>query len=807
MSGMKKSLKESDRLVSLAFLVSTVLLLGFVAGCDGGGNSDGNGNPGDTADDQDDRLRIYATVVDDQGFALTGATVSFVTDDGGAYLITDDRGETEYRSAIRQDLTVGASAAGHLSQTRPLSVPGDASRMRLEFVLKALPVADTQADAESGFNYTSADGTGVEISAGTLSVVRGAPVVGDISLQLSSLQFDDPLSRQAFPGAFEGQDDQFESTRLAALAAGSFRFSQADDALELTFGQTATVILPLSVTQNSNGQALAVGQTVPLWSLDESTGLWEQEGDGMVIDWDESPTGLAVQGSVSHFSWWLAAEPVTSVTATVRMDCPESDTTCRSIPGGQVDFESADDHGPWYAQQVFLPELGTGAAMATDLPELALKTYGFDAFSGYAGTNPEAIGGSGGTYPPQIPLNPQADAAISIELQPLHEVLPDWPEARGRSPLIGLLDSLNETHDYELALRPNDELLLQVTRIGRLDYDPDVPGAGAGVDVRLYDPNGIVLFNETLDSGGPLVTTVPVDTGGDHRLSLVGISNDQGGYAASTAIQRGPEPIIAQCEPYDPEPDSTSDGGQWSAQEEARESSYTIPASQRGGGIVSATLTAGHPDIQPRLIACADNACSGGSIAGDTGSVETPTAQIKFEAEVGIDYTFHIEQFGNAPADEYPQSYSLNVDFSPRVDCWEPNNTVAQAKGIRLDEAVQAYMLAGFETNSITSSEYVDWYAIDLRHAGTVQAAFNPPAGNHLMRVRLEDVQGNPVTMANQQSTAGTPFTVESNSVVNPGLYYLRVGVLLGDDRKVEGGDDPSPLHWSQQYSMTVTRQ
>lgn len=202
--------------------------------------------------------------------------------------------------------------------------------------------------------------------------------------------------------------------------------------------------------------------------------------------------------------------------------------------------------------------------------------------------------------------------------------------------------------------------------------------------------------------------------------------------------------------------------------------------------------------------ACVDSACTGGAIATDVGGI-TGLAKIRFEGKVGINYTFHIEQFGNAPEEDYPEAYSLSIDFNPKVDCWEPNDRLLAARGIELGKEVQAYMLAGFENNSIPSSDFVDWYAIDLRHTGTIQATVNPPPGNHLMRLTLEDDQGNSVPLANQQDSAGSAFTVKSNRAVNPGMYYLRVYALVADDGRATGNNTP-PAHWTQQYTLSVTR-
>ena len=41
----------------------------------------------------------------------------------------------------------------------------------------------------------------------------------------------------------------------------------------------------------------------PLWSLNERTGTWIEEGSGRVVA-AASPSGLALRGEVTHFSWW-----------------------------------------------------------------------------------------------------------------------------------------------------------------------------------------------------------------------------------------------------------------------------------------------------------------------------------------------------------------------------------------------------------------------------------------------------------------------------------------------------------------------
>lgn len=47
-----------------------------------------------------------------------------------------------------------------------------------------------------------------------------------------------------------------------------------------------------------------MGDKYPLWSLNEKTGKWVQEGEGTVVASSASPTGLALRVEVTHFSWW-----------------------------------------------------------------------------------------------------------------------------------------------------------------------------------------------------------------------------------------------------------------------------------------------------------------------------------------------------------------------------------------------------------------------------------------------------------------------------------------------------------------------
>ena len=109
----------------------------------------------------------------------------------------------------------------------------------------------------------------------------------------------------AFPGAFEGVlDDGVTSAQIVSFGTVEFVFTQDGQELQLVPGSTATIDMPLYVDAYPNGDPIQVGDNVPLWFLDELTGIWQQEGEGEVIAKPASKTGLAMRATVTHFTWW-----------------------------------------------------------------------------------------------------------------------------------------------------------------------------------------------------------------------------------------------------------------------------------------------------------------------------------------------------------------------------------------------------------------------------------------------------------------------------------------------------------------------
>lgn len=257
-----------------------------------------------------------------------------------------------------------------------------------------------------------------------------------------------------------------------------------------------------------------------------------------------------------------------------------------------------------------------------------------------------------------------------------------------------------------------------------------------------------------------------------------------------------------ECFPYDPDARFETIAGAWPAQFTEQLETFTVPAAQRGGGIIDVSLTSGNSDVRPRLFACVDVECSGGSIVGHT-NTEGSTARVRFQAAAGQQYRFILDQFGNAPANEYPVASTLTIDYSDRLDCWEANNQIQQARLVAKDQSVFAYMIEGYRENFLTTGTYQDWYRFDLRQEAFIEVDIPQPAGQHLMRVQIRDDKGADVLVDGQQDGRGQPFTAVTTRTREPGTYFIRIRLALSDGSTVSGFG-PAPEHWQTEYEMIV---
>jgi len=269
---------------------------------------------------------VELTVLDNQADTGLG---SFSMMDGG-FELTNLEASTDY--------VIQFSLEGYASQVLVATSPNAGSDASFGVVM--IEVGDTINVPASltGFNeFYGPDGAAVNFDrADFIYEDTGLTVVGDFDVEITPVNISQFNSSFAFPGLFAGIPSAGgDPVSIASLGTVNFNFTQNGQALNLAPGAMADVLIPIYTTTNpADGSILAEGDVIPLWSLDETTGIWVQEGEGEVFDYPDSPTGLAFAATVSHFSWWNC--DVTIDTAKVEVTVPGSAAGTAVISGSAV---------------------------------------------------------------------------------------------------------------------------------------------------------------------------------------------------------------------------------------------------------------------------------------------------------------------------------------------------------------------------------------------------------------------------------------------------------------------------------------
>ena len=269
------------------------------------------------------------------GTAITGVLITQVG--GAASVSTDTAGKASVSLGTGSPLTLKFTKAGYADQLLNLKLPGTSGGdAYFEVVMRARDAALTLSDAAAGGTLTGRDGALLLLPANSLVNGAGAAVTGSVQISITPVDVTQSAAG-GFPGGFDGLLQTGAPTPIVSFGTTEYVLSAAGQSVQLAAGKSATIELPLYAIKKLNGALLAAGDTTPLWSLDESTGMWIQEGKGSVVESASSPSGLALRATVTHFSWWnsdIGFDPYGP-----RPKCVYD--TDSGIPGGNDTFATA----------------------------------------------------------------------------------------------------------------------------------------------------------------------------------------------------------------------------------------------------------------------------------------------------------------------------------------------------------------------------------------------------------------------------------------------------------------------------------
>lgn len=267
--------------------------------------------------------RFSGKITSPGGADLSGVQVEAFDAAGAAFstATSDASGNFELSGEAGTALTLLFTRAGFANQVAVITLPDLAGgALPLDITMISRPAAQS-VNADTGGLVSDAQGASVTVLPGSFVDADGNAVSGNIDVTITPVNTGDITIFPSFPGEFSGIEEMTGAqTPIATLGTVEYTFTQGGAPLQLASGQTAQIDMPLWTTINpQTGNSVEAGDSIPLWSLNEGTGIWEQEGSGTVVFNLDSPTGLVLRATVSHFTWWNIDYPIPTAQVEVNL--------------------------------------------------------------------------------------------------------------------------------------------------------------------------------------------------------------------------------------------------------------------------------------------------------------------------------------------------------------------------------------------------------------------------------------------------------------------------------------------------------
>ena len=238
-------------------------------------------------------------VVTDSVGPLAGVTVSVA---GGASATTGADGTATVQTPLGVPVQITFSKPGYAGQMKRLELPAGATSGYVTAQLLTREPAMTLPDAAAGGTLTGRHGAQITLPPNALVDAAGNAVTGPVQIAMTPVNVG--ADTRNFPGLFQGITPAGGMQVLLSYGTVEYILTKDGAPVQLKPGVKATIDIPIYTGLHRDGSAVAAGQTTPLWSLDERTSQWIEEGAGTVVASATSPSDFALRAEVGHFSWW-----------------------------------------------------------------------------------------------------------------------------------------------------------------------------------------------------------------------------------------------------------------------------------------------------------------------------------------------------------------------------------------------------------------------------------------------------------------------------------------------------------------------
>lgn len=245
---------------------------------------------------------LQGNVIDENGRPAIGVSINV----GIKTVTTDARGYFRISNAAldKSASLVTAEKAGYFKAYRVFNATSGVNQVAIQLIKKT---SAGSIDASGGGNVSLANGSKIALPANGVMKASGGAYSGSVKVFAAYIDPSDPAIAQTVPGSFLANDKDGNRVILTSYGMLAVELeSPSGEKLQIATGKTATLTTAIPNSLQSTAPA-----TIKLWSVDEQTGIWKEEGTA-------TRNGNVYVGEVKHFSYWNCDVPGPTVNFTAK---------------------------------------------------------------------------------------------------------------------------------------------------------------------------------------------------------------------------------------------------------------------------------------------------------------------------------------------------------------------------------------------------------------------------------------------------------------------------------------------------------
>jgi len=242
--------------------------------------------------------KVQGRITDELGNPVKGATVAA----GTSFTTTNVNGEFLFSNAALKSSAaiVKVTKAGYFAASRTFRArQGEKHYVDIQLLPKQ---SIGSINGTSGGTINVANGSSITLPAnGVVVESSGTAYTGMVNVQMAWIDPSKPNMFSQMPGDLRGIDAGNTERSMQSYGMLAVELSgNGGEKLQIAAGKKSTLNFPIPSSMTASAPA-----TIALWSFDETTGLWKQEGTA-------TKNGNKYTGDVSHFSYWNCDIALTS---------------------------------------------------------------------------------------------------------------------------------------------------------------------------------------------------------------------------------------------------------------------------------------------------------------------------------------------------------------------------------------------------------------------------------------------------------------------------------------------------------------